>query len=105
MHDDLQRWHCPYRAARGRLAIVRHVERRATIIVEDATVSERGTTGPGDQKRQEAIQKRAHALWQEQGQPQGMHEVHWQQAEREHDQRDGSASAPDAPRSERNNAG
>jgi hypothetical protein len=33
--------------------------------------------------KQQRVELRAYAIWQEEGQPQGRHEVHWLLAERE----------------------
>jgi hypothetical protein len=41
--------------------------------------------------RQEAIRARAHAIWEHEGQPEGRHEDHWAQAERDHDQSAGGS--------------
>jgi len=49
-------------------------------------------TGTGDSTRpqsdealssEEAVRERAHQLWVEAGQPEGQHDQHWEQAERE----------------------
>jgi hypothetical protein len=36
--------------------------------------------------REQAIQTLAYEIWHQEGQPEGRHEAHWAQAEREHDQ-------------------
>ncbi|MBZ9963402.1 DUF2934 domain-containing protein [Mesorhizobium sp. BR1-1-2] len=43
--------------------------------------------------RQERIRNRAHQIWQEEGQPAGQHERHWQQATADIDQEDAGSSA------------
>ena len=60
-------------------------------------MSEQGATEPLGPEREEAIRKRAYALWQEQGQPDGKDWEHWFQAERERDGHDDRASVPAAP--------
>ncbi|WP_424134785.1 DUF2934 domain-containing protein [Roseomonas chloroacetimidivorans] len=45
-----------------------------------------------EEKDQDRIRERAHALWEQQGRPEGRHEEHWLQAEQELS----SAGAPGA---------
>ena len=45
--------------------------------------------------REQAINKRAYAIWHEQGQPEGKDQEHWLRAEQKYDDYSGSASAPD----------
>ncbi|WP_246679026.1 MULTISPECIES: DUF2934 domain-containing protein [unclassified Mesorhizobium] len=47
--------------------------------------------------RQERIRSRAHHIWQEEGQPAGQHERHWQQATADIDQEDAGSSAVKKP--------
>jgi hypothetical protein len=47
--------------------------------------------------RNEKIRKRAHALWQQEGRPEGKPDEHWYQAEREIDQGVGEIEGDDVP--------
>lgn len=47
--------------------------------------------------REQKIRERAHAIWQDEGQPHGRHDDHWDQASREFDaeaSKPGSAEPP-----------
>lgn len=43
---------------------------------------------------EDSIRERAHAIWEEHGRPDGSHEAHWHQAERELTDRQLSAGDP-----------
>lgn len=47
--------------------------------------------------RANKIRERAHSLWQNAGSPEGRHDEHWSQAEREIDQGDGEIGPDDEP--------
>ena len=50
-------------------------------------------------ERLDRVRERAHALWEEQGQPEGLHEAHWREAEHDIAQEDAApASARRLPR-------
>jgi hypothetical protein len=46
-----------------------------------------------DSDKEEKIRKRAHAIWEEEGSPEGRHDEHWERAAREFDEQGGAASA------------
>ncbi|AZO55451.1 DUF2934 domain-containing protein [Mesorhizobium sp. M00.F.Ca.ET.151.01.1.1] len=54
--------------------------------------------------RQERIRNRAHQIWQEEGQPAGHHERHWQQAAADIDRED-AGSADKKPARKASGAG
>jgi hypothetical protein len=45
--------------------------------------------------RQEWINKRAYAIWEEEGRPAGRDSIHWDQARREREALEGSAASAD----------
>lgn len=47
--------------------------------------------------RENKIRNRAHSLWQNDGSPDGKHDEHWAQAEREIDNGDGEIEGDDVP--------
>ncbi|HEV7246095.1 MAG TPA: DUF2934 domain-containing protein [Shinella sp.] len=55
-----------------------------------------GSTSMTDD-REEKIRKRAHELWQQEGEPHGKPDDHWFQAAREIDQGDGEIEGDDVP--------
>lgn len=52
---------------------------------------EAGTQGGGDEG---SIRERAYAIWEEQGRPEGSHDAHWHQAQRELTDKQLSAGDP-----------
>ena len=46
-----------------------------------------------DNEREQKIRERAHALWEQEGSPEGRHVEHWATAEREFDEDDAGAAA------------
>jgi hypothetical protein len=49
-------------------------------------------------ERQERIRRRAHAIWEQAGRPDGAHQQHWDQAAAEIDSEDSKPKAKAAPR-------
>jgi hypothetical protein len=46
--------------------------------------------------RETEIQRRAHAIWQREGQPEGAHSEHWAEAERDYDAELGTGGQADS---------
>ena len=51
-----------------------------------------------DRDRESRIRQRAYTLWEEAGHPDGEHDAHWRQAEREIEKDGGEIPADDLPR-------
>ncbi|PTE07889.1 DUF2934 domain-containing protein [Mesorhizobium helmanticense] len=49
-------------------------------------------------ERQERIRKRAHAIWEQAGRPDGAHQQHWDQAAGEIDSEDSKPKAKSVPK-------
>jgi len=54
-----------------------------------------------DHEKEELIRRRAYAIWEQEGRPEGEHHRHWEQASREmQGQHDGSGDGAEKDRSE-----
>jgi hypothetical protein len=54
-----------------------------------------------DNEREQKIRERAHALWEQEGSPEGRHAEHWATAEREFDKDEAGAVDPSSAISHR----